>query len=108
MGKRMTPVRRPGEPYLVNATEKRGMHPNVYVEDGDHGNSVLSLDTMMVILLSDIRDELHTLNQLLGCSRFIGIPTQLGEIAANTKKRTYTRKARPRPAPSSETPETRA
>ncbi len=40
----------------------------------------------------DIRDELKKLNNLLGCSRFIRIPTTLEEISANTKKRTYKKK----------------
>lgn len=38
-------------------------------------------------VLMDIRAELRNLNRMLGCSRFLGIPTTLKEIAENTKKR---------------------
>jgi len=37
-------------------------------------------------LLMDIRDELQTLNRLLACPNFIGIPQTLRKIAKNTTK----------------------
>lgn len=42
---------------------------------------------LMVVLLSDIRDELQALNATLGCRRFQAIPTRLQEISSNTKHR---------------------
>lgn len=39
-----------------------------------------------VALLMDIRRELKTLNKLLHCYRFVGIPNQLEKIARNTTK----------------------
>jgi hypothetical protein len=43
-------------------------------------------------LLMDIRDELQTLNRLLGCPNFTGIPHTLNHIMQNTKKRKYTKR----------------
>lgn len=44
-------------------------------------------------LLKGIYEELKTLNRLLGCSNFTGIPESLRKIEKNTrKKRPYTRK----------------
>lgn len=37
-------------------------------------------------LLMDIRDELQTLNKLLACRNFTGIPATLRAIQRNTKK----------------------
>ncbi len=39
-----------------------------------------------VAVLMDIRDELQTLNRLLGCPNFTAIPTVLRKIRANTAK----------------------
>lgn len=43
-------------------------------------------------VLMDLRDELQTLNRLLGCPNFTCIPRVLDEIAKNTTKRKYNRK----------------
>lgn len=52
-----------------------------------------SWNQVQIALLMDIRDELQTLNRLLGCQNFIRIPRVLDSIAANTKpKRKYTRR----------------
>jgi hypothetical protein len=45
--------------------------------------------------LMDIRDELQTLNRLLSCTNFVNIPRTLRQIAQQTKKRKYVRKAQP-------------
>lgn len=42
-------------------------------------------------LLMDIRDELQTLNRLLGCPNFTRIPMVLDKIVANTKRRAVKR-----------------
>lgn len=58
-----------------------------------------SANVIQCILLQEIREELKTLNRLLGCSRFTAIPTRLQEISQqtaviqhNTTKRKYTRR----------------
>lgn len=43
-------------------------------------------DEVHAALLMDIRDELQTLNRLLGCRNFTRLPFVLDEIAKNTKK----------------------
>lgn len=42
---------------------------------------------VQIAVLMDIRDELQTLNRLLGCHNFVQIPTVLRSIQENTKKR---------------------
>ena len=74
---------------LLASSAKRGADFRVY---HDAANNKYSLESMMVILLSDIRDELHQLNTLLGCKRFTEIPTRLQEISTQTRKRTYPKK----------------
>ncbi len=49
-------------------------------------------DAALAVLM-DIRDELQTLNRLLGCVRFTAIPDTLKTIAAHTKRRPRPRKA---------------
>jgi len=49
--------------------------------------TVVSDDARLAVLM-DIRDELKTLNALLSCTNFVGIPTTLRTIARNTKKET--------------------
>jgi hypothetical protein len=46
-------------------------------------------------VLMDIRDELQTLNRLLGCKNFLEIPQTLKKICMQTKKRKYVRKPKP-------------
>lgn len=50
----------------------------------DNG-AIASWDYVKIAVLMDIRDELQTLNRLLGCSNFIRIPTVLDAISKNTK-----------------------
>ena len=50
-------------------------------------------EAVQVAILMDIRDELQTLNRLLRCDNFIGIPNQLRRIATNTTKPRRKRKA---------------
>lgn len=45
-------------------------------------------------VLMDLRDELQQLNRLLNCTNFIAFPSTLQEIAANTRRKPYTRKAK--------------
>lgn len=49
------------------------------------GNHV-ALARRQVAVLMDIRDELQTLNKLLACRNFTGIPATLRAIQRNTKK----------------------
>jgi hypothetical protein len=46
----------------------------------------VSHDQAQLAVLMDIREELRTLNRLLGCSNFTGIPRVLKRISANTAK----------------------
>lgn len=78
--------------YHIAASEKRNSDFSVTQTDHLDGSRTLEYGAMQVCLLTDIREELLTLNRLLGCARFLGIPTQLAEIAAHTKKRPYTRR----------------
>lgn len=45
-----------------------------------------------VAVLMDIRDELKSLNAVLHCCDFLGMPRVLREIRDNTTRRTYTRR----------------
>lgn len=51
-----------------------------------------SWDEVNRALLMDIRSELQSLNRLLNCSNFLGIPKSLREISGNTKKRVRVKK----------------
>jgi hypothetical protein len=77
---------------LIDARKKRGASFRVYYNAQEN---TYSLDTMVVILLSDIRDELQELNAHLRCSRFVGIPGTLNEIRDRLPvKRTRTPKVK--------------
>lgn len=63
-----------------------------------HGN-IETWERVAIAALYDIRDELKTLNRLLACPNFVGIPETLRQIKRNTtkprkKKRTSDRKAK--------------
>jgi hypothetical protein len=58
----------------------------------DRGGSTHSWNSIHTSLLMDIREELQRLNKLLHCSNFIGIPSTLTAIKANTTKRKYTKR----------------
>jgi len=51
------------------------------------GRKVSPPDVVYSALLMDIRDELVTLNRLLHCQRFQGIPDDLRAIRCNTTKK---------------------
>lgn len=53
-----------------------------------HGNDdgTLSVDRIQVLVMSDVLRELRTLNRLLACPNFIGIPSMLRRISSNTAK----------------------
>ena len=68
------------------AVDRRRKNVNWNVSDesgnwyqGSYGGASLAV-------LMDIRDELQTLNQLLACRNFTGIPATLRAIQRNTKK----------------------
>lgn len=83
----MKMTRRQRRDEIIDVRLKRGVNFHVAY---DAANNEWPLDTMMVVLLSDIRDELHTINMILGCPRFTEIPTHLEQIAKQTKKRART------------------
>lgn len=62
------------------------------VPDSDGAGSTFPDGSVHTVLLMEIRDELKTLNRLLGCSNFIGIPTTLRAIQRNTTKRRRAKK----------------
>ena len=47
----------------------------------------LTWDAVKIAILADIRRELHTLNRVFQCPRFLDIPNKLDKIERNTKKR---------------------
>ena len=49
-------------------------------------NGNFSLDAVKCALLMDIRDELRSLNELLGCDNFRAVPKRLSRIEANTRR----------------------
>ena len=57
---------------------------NLYPSDAT-GNT-WSNESIQIILLQEIREELKTLNALLRCHNFTNIPTTLRKIARNTTK----------------------
>lgn len=60
---------------------RKGENWNPAREDGS-----ITWDRVDTALLMDIRDELQTLNRLLACRNFVGIPASLRAIQRNTKK----------------------
>lgn len=58
----------------------------VLAEDINSEGKLSGLARRQVAVLMDIRDELQTLNTLLGCRNFTGIPATLRAIQRNTKK----------------------
>lgn len=55
---------------------------------------IASWDRTHAAVLMDIRDELQTLNRLLGCPNFTMIPARLTSIERNTRKPVRKRKKR--------------
>lgn len=55
---------------------------------GDIGEPTMikAWEYVPIAVLMDIRDELQTLNRLLGCRNFTGIPAVLRAIQRNTHK----------------------
>jgi len=50
----------------------------------DQDGSIPSWERVSIAVLMDIRSELRTLNRLLACPNFIGIPVTLRSIRKNT------------------------
>jgi hypothetical protein len=53
----------------------------------DKDGQVPTWERVGIAVLMDIRDELQTLNRLLACPNFLGIPHTLTRIARNTTKK---------------------
>lgn len=51
---------------------------------GNEQGQAPTWDRVNTAILLDIRDELQTLNRLLACPNFIGIPATLRKIRTNT------------------------
>lgn len=65
-------------------TDKRGKNLNWQIAPNALGG--WSWEGANLAVLMDIRDELQTLNRLLGCVNFMRIPLTLKEIRRNTAK----------------------
>lgn len=52
----------------------------------DQKNQIETWEKVGIAVLMDIREELRTLNRLLSCPNFTGIPATLRRISANTAK----------------------
>lgn len=72
------------------AVDRRRANRNWFVTDEAGALHSSLRDGVTVAVLMDIRDELQTLNKLLGCSNFTGIPQTLREM--RTKLTTISRK----------------
>ena len=57
-------------------------------------DGLYSDDSVTRAILLDIRRELRTLNQLLHCPNFVGIPATLRGIAKNTEPRERAKKVK--------------
>ena len=51
-----------------------------------NADGTVSATEVHIAVLMDIRDELQTLNRLLGCPNFIAVPGLLLDIKGNTSK----------------------
>ena len=51
-----------------------------------NADGTIAVDQVQLAVLMDIRDQLITLNKLIGCPNFVGIPRTLGAIESNTRK----------------------
>lgn len=60
----------------------------------NESGTVHTWEQASVAVLMDIRRELQTLNRLLGCPRFVGIPDTLNGIRARLSKTTPKRRKR--------------
>ena len=57
------------------------------VWSSDDAETSFQSATVHTILLSEIRDELKTLNRLLGCRNFLDVPTRLRAIDRTLKQK---------------------
>jgi len=65
---------------------------NVEWEIPQREHDVPSVESATLCVLMDIREELRTLNALLGCYNFTQIPAVLRSIRRNTTKRPRAKK----------------
>jgi len=64
----------------------RGRFKNVEWDLANSQGNVFSWEGVGFAVLMDIRDELQTLNRLLGCHNFVEFPSILRSIRDNTAK----------------------
>ena len=64
-------------------TRQKNLNWSVTIPDGSRMIEK-AYDGVFVALLMDIRDELQTLNRLLSCPNFLGMPAALRKVARNT------------------------
>lgn len=67
----------------MSDTRHRNCH---WILPTDADGRVERWEYVSIAVLMDIRDELQTLNRLLGCPNFTNIPTVLRSIRRNTAK----------------------
>lgn len=60
----------------IPARQKFGTEWNIWQQD----DGTFYTDQIQLVLLMEIREELKTLNRLLNCRRFVGIPHTLSRI----------------------------
>lgn len=65
---------------------KRHKNANWQLPTNDLG-VIESWDHVKIAVLMDIRDELQTLNRLIGCPNFTSIPSELRRISLNTTRK---------------------
>lgn len=63
------------------------------IEPGATGN--YTYEQVQAAVLMDIRDELQTLNRLLGCQNFIEVPSILRAIRGNTMPKRKPKRRKP-------------
>lgn len=73
--------------------DKRHKNVNWTLPTSDSG-AIETWQAVEIAVLMDIRDELQTLNRLLGCSNFTRIPQVLRRISSNTANLPKVKRAR--------------
>lgn len=66
-------------------TRQKNVQWNVLTEEGEAFEG--TYDHAHLAVLMDIRDELQTLNRLLGCQNFVQVPAMLRGIRRDLKAR---------------------
>ena len=63
------------------------------LNEGTDGKSVINATEASLSVLMDIRDELKSLNRVIGCRNFMNIPATLRSIQKSVSKRKIKRKS---------------